>query len=102
AEVAPIQNGGQRDTLRVYLGTIPDYTSETEGVKLTGVRAGGPADKAGLKAGDVITSLAGKPIKNIYDYTYALDAATIGKPTEITILRSNVPIQKNIVPIARP
>jgi len=102
AEVAPIQNGGQRDTLRVYLGTIPDYTSETEGVKLTGVRAGGPADKAGLKGGDVITSLAGNPIKNIYDYTYALDAATIGKPTKITILRSNVSIQKNIVPIARP
>jgi Tol biopolymer transport system component len=102
AKVAPSQNGGQRDTLRVYLGTIPDYTSETEGVKLTGVRAEGPADKAGLKAGDIITSLAKQPIKNIYDYTYALDAATIGKPTEITILRNNVSIKKQITPAARP
>ena len=102
AKVDPTQNGGQRDTLRVYLGTIPDYTSEIEGVKLTGVRAGGPADKAGLKAGDIITSLAKQPIKNIYDYTYALDAAKIGDPTEITILRDNVSIKKLIIPTARP
>jgi hypothetical protein len=95
-KVAPIQNGGQRDTLRVYLGTIPDYTSEVEGVKLTGVRAGGPADKAGLVAGDIIISLAEHPIKNIYDYTYALDAATIGEPTEIIITRANVSI-KNLL-----
>jgi S1-C subfamily serine protease len=101
-KVAPIQNGGQRDTLRVYLGTIPDYTSEVEGVKLTGVRAGGPADKAGLVAGDIITSLAKHPIKNIYDYTYALDAATIGEPTEIIITRANVSIKKRITPTARP
>ena len=40
---------GSRDTLRAYLGTIPDYTTEGTGVKLSGVRAGGPADKAGSK-----------------------------------------------------
>ena len=45
---------GSRDTLRAYLGTIPDYTTEGAGVKLSGVRAGGPADKAGLKGGDII------------------------------------------------
>ncbi len=101
-KVAPMQNGGQRDTLRVYLGTIPDYTSEIEGVKLTGVRAGGPADKAGLQAGDIITSFANQPIKNIYDYTYALDAAKINEPTEIVILRSNQSIKKTITPTARP
>ena len=33
--------GGSRDTLRAYLGTIPDYTTEGTGVKLSGVRAGG-------------------------------------------------------------
>ena len=33
---------GSRDTLRAYLGTIPDYTTEGTGVKLSGVRAGGP------------------------------------------------------------
>jgi hypothetical protein len=43
---------GGRETLRTYLGTIPDYTTEVKGVKLSGVRGGSPAEKAGLKGGD--------------------------------------------------
>jgi hypothetical protein len=102
SKVAPNEQQGNRDTLRVYLGTIPDYTTEVVGVKLTGVRSGGPADKAGLKPDDVITSLAGQPIKNIYDYTYALDAIKIGESTEISVLRSGKPLTLKIIPTARP
>jgi S1-C subfamily serine protease len=102
SKVAPSKQQGNRDTLRVYLGTIPDYTTEVVGVKLTGVRSGGPADKAGLKPDDVITSLAGQPIKNIYDYTYALDAIKIGESTEISVLRSGKPLTVRIIPTARP
>ena len=102
SKVAPSEQQGNRDTLRVYLGTIPDYTTEVVGVKLTGVRSGGPADKAGLKPDDVITSLAGQPIKNIYDYTYALDAIKIGESTEISVLRSGKPLTLKIIPTARP
>src|SRR5258705_206163 len=40
---------GGREQLRAYLGTIPDYATEVEGVKLSGVRGGGPAAKAGLR-----------------------------------------------------
>ena len=79
--------GGARDTLRAYLGTIPDYSTDTAGVKLSGVRAGGPADKAGLKSGDVIVEFGGQQIANIYDYTYALDAVKIGEPVEVVVLR---------------
>src|SRR5439155_10002959 len=45
---------GSRENLRAYLGTIPDYTSDVKGVKISGVRGGSPAEKAGLKGGDVI------------------------------------------------
>src|SRR4051812_15259416 len=38
--------------LRVYLGTIPDYAAEVKGVLLSGVGKGGPAEKAGARAGD--------------------------------------------------
>ena len=102
SKIAPTQQQGNRDTLRVYLGTIPDYTTEVVGVKLTGVRSGGPADQAGLKADDVITALAGQPIKNIYDYTYALDAIKIGESTEITVLRDGKSLTLKIIPTARP
>ena len=93
--------GGSRDTLRAYLGTIPDYTTEGTGVKLSGVRAGGPADKAGLKGGDVIVKFGGQEITNIYDYTYALDAVKIGEPVEVIVLRDGKRVQLTVTPEAR-
>ena len=39
---------------------------DTPGLKLTGVRAGSPADAAGIKAGDVIVEFGGKPVKDLY------------------------------------
>jgi Tol biopolymer transport system component len=93
--------GGSRETLRAYLGTIPDYASEAQGVKLTGVRSGSPAEKAGLKAGDVIVEFAGQKITNIYDYTYALDAVKIGTPLKMVVLREGQRVEVTVVPEAR-
>jgi Tol biopolymer transport system component len=93
--------GGSRDTLRAYLGTIPDYTTELEGVKLSGVRGGGPADKAGLKGGDIIIEFGGQKITNIYDYTYALDAVKIGEPVKVVVLRNGERMTLTVIPEAR-
>jgi S1-C subfamily serine protease len=93
--------GASRDNLRVYLGTIPDYTTEVAGVKLSGVRGGSPADKAGLKGSDVIVEFGGQKIANIYDYTYALDAARIGQPVEIVVLREGKRTTVAVTPEAR-
>lgn len=71
------------------LGTVPDYAQEVEGVALSGVRAGGPADKAGIKGGDVIIRLGEKPIKNIYDYTYALRALKPGQKVAVVVRRGD-------------
>ncbi|MDE0424021.1 MAG: M28 family peptidase [Candidatus Poribacteria bacterium] len=92
---------GSRDTLRAYLGTIPDYTTEGTGVKLSGVRVGGPADKAGLKGGDIIVEFGGQAITNIYDYTYALDAVKIGVPIEVVVLRDGTRMKLTVTPEAR-
>ena len=93
--------GSSRETLRAYLGTIPDYTTEIEGVKISGVRGGSPADKAGLKGGDIIIKFGGQKITNIYDYTYALDAVKIGKPVEVVILRDGKQTTLKATPEAR-
>ena len=101
-KVEKSNQGGSRDAIRVYLGTIPDYASEDiKGVLLSGVRGGGPADKAGLKAGDIIVHFAGKNITNIYDYTYALDAVKIGKPVDIQVLRKGKRITLSVTPGTR-
>ena len=100
-KVASNEKGGSRDNLRAYLGTIPDYTTEVQGVKLSGVRGGSPAERAGLKSGDVIIEFAGQKIANIYDYTYALDAVKIGKTVEIVVLRDGQRVTIKATPEAR-
>ena len=95
------QAGGGRETLRTYLGTIPDYTTEVKGVKLSGVRGGSPAEKGGLKGGDIIVEFAGQKITNIYDYTYALDAAKIGQPTRMVVERDGRRVTLEVTPEAR-
>ncbi len=81
------EEGGGRDSVRAYTGTIPDYTTEAEGLLLSGVVGGGPADEAGLREGDLIVEFGGKTIANIYDYTYALDAVKIGEPIDVVFIR---------------
>jgi S1-C subfamily serine protease len=71
----------------VTLGIIPDYAEGTEGMKIGGIRPNGPAEKAGLKAGDVITKMAGKKVLNIYDYMGLLGELKAGDVVEIEALR---------------
>ena len=97
----PNKGNSNRDTLRIYLGTIPDYASEIKGLKLTGVSSSGPADLAGIKGGDVIVELGGQKIENIYDYTYAIDSLSVDKPTQIKIIRGEERLELEIIPKAR-
>ena len=93
---------GSRGGLRAYLGTIPDYSQgDIIGVKLSGVTKGAPAEKAGIKGGDIITSLAGKELKNIYDYTYVLGALKIGEETTVKLQRKGKDISLKITPGSR-
>ncbi|MEO8563307.1 MAG: M28 family peptidase [bacterium] len=81
----------RREGSNVYLGTIPDMSAgEVPGLKLTGVRAGSPADKGGLKEGDIIVGLGGKAVKDLYSYSDALYAHQPGAEVEITYLRGGV------------
>ena len=81
----------KREGSAVYLGTIPDMgSSDVPGLKLTGVRAGSPADKGGLASGDVIVELGGKPVKDLYTYSDALYAHQPGDAVEIAYLRNGV------------
>ncbi|CUS83303.1 PA domain-containing protein [Candidatus Kryptonium thompsonii] len=73
---------------RVTLGVVPDYSEEVQGMKVSDVRPGTPAEKAGIKPGDVIIKLGEREIKNIYDYTYALGDFNPGDEVEVIILRN--------------
>jgi C-terminal processing protease CtpA/Prc len=94
------QEGGQM-AIRIFTGTIPDYSSEVEGLLLSGVMGGGPAETAGLREGDIIVELAGQSITNIYDYTYALDILKVGEAASVAFMREGVRIETELIPEAR-
>ena len=89
---APVATSGRpRDA---YLGSIPDMSApETPGVRLTGVRADSPGDKAGLKAGDIIVEFDGKSVKDLYEYTEALQSRKPGDTVKIVVLREGARVQ---------
>jgi hypothetical protein len=71
-----------------YLGTRPAYGEEDiKGVKLDGVSEGSPAEKAGLKAGDIIVKFDGKAVGSIEDYMEHLGGRKPGDTVEVVIQR---------------
>ena len=95
------QDMGSRDSVRAFTGTIPDYSTEIEGLLLGGVMAGGPAEEAGLRAGDVIVQFGTTEIKNIYDYTYALDGVKVDVPLQVIYVRDGERYETIMTPRAR-
>jgi hypothetical protein len=85
-EAQPAAGGGGAG-YGAYFGSIPDMGEEVVGVKFADVRDGSPAAKAGLKAGDLLIEFAGKEIKNLYDFTYALRAHKPGEEVSVTVMR---------------
>ena len=88
APVSAAARGPSRTGSQAYLGTIPDMAAgDVPGLRLSGVRAGTPADSAGLKAGDVIVELGGKAVADLNSYSDALYAHQPGDRVTIVALR---------------
>ena len=85
---APAQPAGDVRTGGASLGTVPDYAGDGRpGVLLADVRAGGPAEQAGMRRGDLLVELGGAPIRDIYDFTYALRKAKPGEKSTAVVVR---------------
>jgi hypothetical protein len=76
-----------RLSVSAYLGSIPSYDDDVKGVKLSGVRDGSPAEKGGLKGGDIVVGFGGKPISTIYDYTESLGRYKPGDTVDVVVKR---------------
>ncbi len=80
--------GGGGDFPR--MGFTPDYNETGDkGVIVSEVTEGMPAAKAGIKAGDTIVELAGKPIKNMEGYMEVIRQQKKGDTVEIGIIRKD-------------
>ncbi len=74
--------------MKVTLGIVPDMvSSDNKGLRVDGTRKGGPAEKAGIRKGDVIIALEGQPVTNIYDYMARLVKLKPGQVATVEIMR---------------
>jgi aminopeptidase YwaD len=85
----------------VGLGTLPDYAYEGKGLRLSGVREKSPADKGGLKAGDVLIEMGGKKIENIQDYMNVLRQSIAGVEQSVKIQRDGKELELKVTPERR-
>ncbi len=100
AVAMPKPSGAMRG-YRVFVGTIPDFGEQTDGMKISGVREGSPAARAGLRGGDIIVKFGGAEIKNLYDYTYALGAHKPGETVEVIVKRGTELVKTEVTLEAR-
>ena len=80
----------------VSLGVMPDYTFSGQGLRIDGVSDNRPGQKAGLKAGDVITDIGPHKITSMEAYMQALSKFKKGEKTTINYLREGKPLSSTV------
>jgi hypothetical protein len=93
------QGGGQPRANVPRLGFAPSYgDGDDEGVLVDDVTEGGPAAKGGIKKGDRIVEIGGKPVKNLEAYMSVMGAQKRGEDLEVAVLRDKKKITLKVKP----
>lgn len=91
----------ERSGSRPYFGSIPDFSSDANGYAIQGVSPGSPADKAGVKGGDVIVELGGNKIGSLDDFDLALRKFSAGEDVEVVVRRKGEEVKLHVT-LAQP
>lgn len=86
-----------KSSFKVTLGIMPDYTYSGSGVRVDGVSEGKIAQKAGIKAGDVITQLGDIKFTDVQSYMGALGKFNKGDATKVKVKRGNEELVFDII-----
>lgn len=87
------KDGGSRGTRRkgITFGIMPDFAGNvTDGLRADFVTPGKPAAIGGMKRGDIIKAINGKPVKNIEDYMFRLNQLKQGETVSVEVEREGV------------
>ncbi|MBI2822792.1 MAG: M20/M25/M40 family metallo-hydrolase [Acidobacteria bacterium] len=95
-KVAEPQPAGGGSGYGAYFGSIPDFGQDAGGVRFSDVQPDSPAYKAGLRGGDILTKFDGKPIDNLYDFTFALRSHAPGETVEVEYIRGDATIKAKV------
>jgi S1-C subfamily serine protease len=69
-----------------------------DGAQVRSVMAGGPAARAGLRAGDVITAVGGQGVKGPAQLTQLVERNGVGRPMALTVLRGGQALSLQVIP----
>jgi hypothetical protein len=92
-------SGARRDGAssdRPYFGSIPDFGQERPGYAISGASKDSPADKAGLKGGDVIIKFGESKIGNLEDFDSAVRKYKAGDKVPVTVERNGTDVQLDV------
>ena len=87
---------GDRVKLSVTMGILPDYTFSGSGVRADGISEGRPAQKAGMKPGDIIVQLGEYPVVSVENYMQVLNKFKKGDKTMVKLKRGEQVIQAEV------
>ena len=86
---------------RVTVGTMPDFAFPGPGVKVAAVTPGSPADKAGVKEGDVLLRLDGREIANLQAYSAMLRELSPGQSVKLVLGRGGAEVEVALTVVER-
>ncbi len=86
-----------KSSFKVTLGIMPDYTFSGIGVRADGISEGKIAQKAGIKAGDVIVQLGDYKFTDVQTYMETLSKFNKGDATKVKVKRGNEELVFDIV-----
>jgi hypothetical protein len=85
---APAGGGDRGRGYGPFFGVVPEFgDSGGAGVRVGGVRPGSPADRAGVRTGDVVVAFGGMTVKTLEDLTFALRGRHAGDRVEVVVVR---------------
>jgi aminopeptidase N len=74
---------------RVSFGTVPDFAFTGPGVRVDGLVSGSPAERAGVRVGDVILEIDGTPVANLQAFSDRLKALSPGQTVTVRLERGS-------------
>jgi hypothetical protein len=76
----------------VTLGVVPDYLYDGKGMRIDGTSPGKPAEKAGMKAGDVVVKMGELDIPDMMGYMKALSQFKKGDSVDVVVIREGAEV----------
>ena len=88
--------GKDTPRFKVGMGVIPDYLFDGKGMRIDGISEDKPAQKAGLKKGDIVIKLGDSLVTNMMSYMRALSVFEKGNSTKVVVKRGDAEVEKEI------